>query len=257
MTAFWAGPSAAQFLGMHGAAVIKVESPARPDGMRTLSLRPVDQEEWWEYGPLFHATNTNKLGLGLRLDRPRGLDLLVDLLDTSDVLIENFSPRVLDSWVLGPELLHQTNPGLILPDAGVRAVRSVEGSDRIRPDDGADVGDGVGDRLPGWVSAGPELYRTADPDDGLGGPLVAISVETDEQWAALFTALGRLDWAESAELADFPGRKAQEDLLDARLAAWCGEQTVAEIVRLLWASSAHPRSSSTTPASPATTGCSG
>ncbi|GAA1838420.1 CoA transferase [Pseudonocardia ailaonensis] len=306
MTAFWAGPSAAQFLGTHGAEVIKVESPARPDGMRALSLRPVDEDGWWEYGPLYHATNTNKLGLGLRLDRPRGLDLLVDLLDTSDVLIENFSPRVLDSWGLSADLLHQTNPGLILvrmPAFGLtgpwrdrtgfaQTMEQASGMAWVTgfPDGSPQVPSGVCDPLAGAhaafalqvalavrdrtgegllvevpmvasalnataeqlveytahgvlaqrlgnrsPSAAPQnLYRSSDPGDGLGGPLVAVSVETDEQWDALATALGAPEWTRSPELATFPGRKAQEDVLDACLAAWCAERTVDEIVALLW-----------------------
>lgn len=306
LTAFWAGPSAAQFLGMHGAEVIKVESPARPDGMRALSTRSLDQEQWWEYAPLFHATNTNKLGLGLRLDRPRGLDLLVDLLDRSDVLVENFSPRVLDGWGLGHEVLRQTNPGLIvvrMPAFGLagpwrdrtgfaQTMEQASGMAWVTgfPDGSPQVPSGVCDPLAGAhaafalqvalavrdrtgegmlvevpmvasalnvvaeqvveyaaygvlahrtgnrsPSAAPQnLYQTADPHDGLGGPRVAISVETDEQWTALVRALGSPEWALDPELRTFVGRKAHEEELDTRLAAWCVTRTVAEIVELLW-----------------------
>jgi crotonobetainyl-CoA:carnitine CoA-transferase CaiB-like acyl-CoA transferase len=86
------------------------------------------------------------------------------------------------------------------------------------------------------ASAVPQnLYRTADPDDGLGGPRVAISVETDQQWEALVGALGDPDWARVAGLACFAGRKAAENEIDAQLARWCAERPVREIVDLLWA----------------------
>ncbi|MCU1394824.1 MAG: Formyl-CoA transferase [Ilumatobacteraceae bacterium] len=114
LTAFWAGPSTTQAFATLGADVIKVESPVRPDGLRAVSTLPLSQDLWWEHAPLFHATNTNKRSLGLRLDRPRGIAVLRELLDSSDVLIENFSPRVLDSWGLDYESLSRSNPRLIV-----------------------------------------------------------------------------------------------------------------------------------------------
>lgn len=114
LTAFWAGPSATQFFGVLGAEVIKVESPDRPDGMRGLSLRAPGTPDWQEHAPLFHATNTGKLGLGLRLDRPEGRELLRDLVARSDVLVENFSPRVLEGWGMTFEDLREINPRLIV-----------------------------------------------------------------------------------------------------------------------------------------------
>lgn len=307
LTNFWAGPSAAQFLGMHGAEVIKIESPARPDGMRATSTRSPDEEDWLEYGPLYHATNTNKLGLGLRLDRPLGPALLTDLLDRSDVLIENYSPRVLDSWGLSYELLRQTNPGLIVvrmpafglagpwrdrtgfaqtmeqasglawmtgfpdgapqvpsgacdPLAGAHAAFALEVALAVRDRTGEGMlvevpmvasalnvaaaqvveytaygvlAERAGNRSP--CAAPQNLYRSSDPDDGLDGPLVAVSVETDVQWAALVGVLGRPGWATAGELATFAGRKACEGAIDAGLAAWCAEHTVTEIIDLLWA----------------------
>lgn len=114
LAAFWAGPSAAHFFAMLGAEVIKVESPARPDGMRTITTRDLDETDWWEHAPLYHAVNTGKLSLGLRLDRADGRAVLVRLLERSDVLIENFSPRVLESWGLDWDAVHDINPRLVL-----------------------------------------------------------------------------------------------------------------------------------------------
>ena len=76
------------------------------------------------------------------------------------------------------------------------------------------------------------FYRSSDPDDGLGGPLVAVAVETDEQWAALVEVLGL---PESAQPAGPGGRKAQEELLDAELRQWCAQRPAHTIVELLWA----------------------
>nr|WP_246398192.1 CoA transferase [Mycobacterium vicinigordonae] len=96
MTTFWAGPSCTHFLAMLGAEVIHVESTRRPDGTRLIAGIPVAEELWWEKSPIFAALNTNKKGLTLDLQNPRGRDLLRRLIPTCDVIAENFTPRVLD-----------------------------------------------------------------------------------------------------------------------------------------------------------------
>ncbi|OBK18785.1 CaiB/BaiF CoA transferase family protein [Mycobacterium asiaticum] len=97
MTTFWAGPSCTHFLAMLGAEVIHVESTRRPDGTRLIAGIPATEEQWWEKSPIFAALNTNKKGLTLDLQSPRGRELLHRLIATCDVVAENFTPRVLDS----------------------------------------------------------------------------------------------------------------------------------------------------------------
>ncbi len=96
MTTFWAGPCCTHFLAMLGAEVIHVESTRRPDGTRLIAGLPVTEEQWWEKSPIFAALNTNKKGLTLDLQSPRGRELLCRLIATCDVIAENFTPRVLD-----------------------------------------------------------------------------------------------------------------------------------------------------------------
>ncbi|ORW55723.1 CoA-transferase [Mycobacterium parmense] len=96
MTTFWAGPSCTHLLAMLGAEVIHVESTRRPDGTRLIAGVPVTEHQWWEKSPIFQALNTNKKGLTLDLQSPRGRELLCRLIATCDVLVENFTPRVLD-----------------------------------------------------------------------------------------------------------------------------------------------------------------
>ena len=114
LTAFWAGPYATFVLGCLGADVIHVESIQRPDGMRFGTQKSRDAEGWWEFGPTFHSANTGKRSLTLDLTRPRGIELLLELVKKSDVLIENFSPRVLDNFGLDWEKLCAANPRLVM-----------------------------------------------------------------------------------------------------------------------------------------------
>lgn len=113
-TAWWAGPAATHMLGTLGADVIKVESVTRPDLMRYTSTRPPTEDQWWEWGPLYHGANHNKRGITLDLTRPEGRDLLLRLAAGADVLLENFTPRVMENFDLGWETLHATNPRLVM-----------------------------------------------------------------------------------------------------------------------------------------------
>jgi crotonobetainyl-CoA:carnitine CoA-transferase CaiB-like acyl-CoA transferase len=113
-TMFWAGPIVGSILAAMGAEVIHVESPSRPDGMRFMSAKAPPEDGWWEWGPLFMAGNTNKLGVTLDLNTERGGDLAIDLVRRCDVVLENFSPRVMDGLGLGWKRLSAVRPDLVM-----------------------------------------------------------------------------------------------------------------------------------------------
>jgi crotonobetainyl-CoA:carnitine CoA-transferase CaiB-like acyl-CoA transferase len=108
MTAFWAGPSCTHYLAMLGAEVIHLESVSRLDGTRMLGA-PMTVEQWWERSPIFAGLNTNKQSLTVDFQSARGMDVLRRLISTVDVIVENYTPRVLDQ--------------VGLDFAGVRAIR--------------------------------------------------------------------------------------------------------------------------------------
>jgi crotonobetainyl-CoA:carnitine CoA-transferase CaiB-like acyl-CoA transferase len=114
LTMFWAGPFVGHFLATLGADVIKVESVQRPDGIRFASTQQPSAERWWEWSAMFHGVNVGKRGVTLDLADPRGVALLKDLAARADVLIENFSPRVLDNLGVHYEELARANPGLVM-----------------------------------------------------------------------------------------------------------------------------------------------
>lgn len=113
-TAFWAGPSATHSLAAFGAEVIKIESIQRPDGIRYSGGMRKDVDDWWEYGWVFHAMNTNKRSVTLDLQSEAGLGLITTLIAQADVVIENFSPRVMDQFGLGADALLELNPRLVM-----------------------------------------------------------------------------------------------------------------------------------------------
>jgi crotonobetainyl-CoA:carnitine CoA-transferase CaiB-like acyl-CoA transferase len=114
LTAFWAGPAATHLLGAFGADVVKVESIQRPDGIRYSGGMRKDVEDWWEYGWVFQAMNTNKRSVTLDLGCDEGRGLFTKLVAGADVVMENFSPRVMDHFGLTADVLLQANPKLVV-----------------------------------------------------------------------------------------------------------------------------------------------
>jgi crotonobetainyl-CoA:carnitine CoA-transferase CaiB-like acyl-CoA transferase len=114
LTAFWAGPAATHLLAAFGADVVKVESIQRPDGIRYSGGMRTDVDDWWEYGWVFHAMNTNKRSVTLDLGSHEGRRLFKELAAGADVVIENFSPRVMDQFGLTADVLLKVNPKLVV-----------------------------------------------------------------------------------------------------------------------------------------------
>jgi len=103
-----AGPMAAQILGDYGADVIKVEHPSAGDSFRHHGAHVDGHGLWWK------IVARNKRCVGLYLGAPEGARVFRALASTADVLIENFRPGTLEKWGLGPEVLWQDNPRLVI-----------------------------------------------------------------------------------------------------------------------------------------------
>lgn len=113
MTAYWAGPSASHLLALLGAEVVHLESERRPDGARAIGVPPT-ADLAGERGPIFAALNTNKKSLTLDFSQPDGLASLRRFISTCDVVIENYTPRVLDQIGLTHQSLRELREDLIV-----------------------------------------------------------------------------------------------------------------------------------------------
>jgi formyl-CoA transferase len=103
----FAGPLAATLMADFGADVIKVEHP-KGDPVRNHGYRKNGVPLWWK------LIGRNKRAITLNLSSPEGQELMKGLVERSDVLIENFRPGTLERWNLGPDALHDLNPGLVI-----------------------------------------------------------------------------------------------------------------------------------------------
>jgi crotonobetainyl-CoA:carnitine CoA-transferase CaiB-like acyl-CoA transferase len=101
-----AGPFTGTILGYFGAEVIKVEPPGG-DPIRGWRLLRNGTSLW------YRSLGRNKKSVTLDLKSEKGRELAGRLIDTADVVIENFRPGQMEKWGLGPDQLEARNPGLI------------------------------------------------------------------------------------------------------------------------------------------------
>lgn len=113
LSTFWAGAYLTCYLGAFGADVVKVESIQRPDGHRYSGAFPFEGDDWYERSAIWQATNLNKRDLTLDLTSQRGRDIVYRLAAQADVVVENFSPRVVEQFGLDYQSLVALNPQVI------------------------------------------------------------------------------------------------------------------------------------------------
>lgn len=106
-----AGPFASMFLGDMGAEVLKVEKVKSGDGARWMGVPfPTASGRESDYSI---GLNRNKKSLAIDIAAPEGREILRDIAATSDIVVQNFRPGVLDRLGLGFEDLRKLRPGLI------------------------------------------------------------------------------------------------------------------------------------------------
>ncbi len=111
---YWAGPIITMYLASFGADVIKVESHKRPDPFRFSTSSPELGTDWWERSAVWQATNLGKRGTTLDLTHADGQRIARRFIAQADVLIENFTPRVLSQLGIDLDAALAENPRLIV-----------------------------------------------------------------------------------------------------------------------------------------------
>jgi crotonobetainyl-CoA:carnitine CoA-transferase CaiB-like acyl-CoA transferase len=100
------GVEGGRLFAEYGADVIKVESSVYPDFMRMVAGKGIN--------PSFASSSRSKRSLGVNLKHLDGLDLLYQLIEKSDVIIENLSTGTMEGLKLGYEAVRQANPRLVM-----------------------------------------------------------------------------------------------------------------------------------------------
>jgi crotonobetainyl-CoA:carnitine CoA-transferase CaiB-like acyl-CoA transferase len=113
LSTFWAGAYLTCYLGAFGADIVKVESIQRPDGHRYSGSFPHEGDRWYERSVMWQGTNLNKRDITLDLTSESGRELVRRLASEADVVVENFSPRVIDHFGLDYNSLVQLKPDVV------------------------------------------------------------------------------------------------------------------------------------------------
>ena len=133
MTRGIAGPFATKLLADYGADVIKVEPPHGDPSRRMGPFAGDDPHP--EKSLLFLYLNCNKRGVTLDVETAAGRKLLLDLLSTADVLMEDYAPGYLDGLRLGYPHLEELNPRLVMtsitPFGQTGPYRDYKGNDLV------------------------------------------------------------------------------------------------------------------------------
>src|ERR1700745_1617557 len=99
--------------GSFGAEIVKIEWPENERGRLPSTTTPQHLEVNLNTSGNFNDTNVNKKSLSLNVRTAKGLDIVKHLIAVSDIVIENFSSRVLRSWGLGYEEQRRLKPDIV------------------------------------------------------------------------------------------------------------------------------------------------
>jgi crotonobetainyl-CoA:carnitine CoA-transferase CaiB-like acyl-CoA transferase len=173
----FAGPTSARLLAEAGADVLKIESTNRLD-LLARGMLPLDNDtggEWWERSGYFADRNLGKRGITLDMSTETGRGLFLDLVVDADVIVTNFTPRVLREWGLGPDVLLGANPLLVV------LLMSGFGQHGPKSDNPA---------LAGTMEAASGFSSLVRPDDAL--PPGALGFNFGDMVSGVYGALGVL-----------------------------------------------------------------
>jgi crotonobetainyl-CoA:carnitine CoA-transferase CaiB-like acyl-CoA transferase len=166
---FVAAPFCTRLLADLGADVIKIEPPGG-DPVRQWGEQKNGRSLWWS----MHARNKRSLALDLK--SPKAREIVLKLVAGMDVVVENFRPGQLAKLGLGPEVLRDANPNLVVAQI---SGYGQNGPYRDRPAFGV-IGEAVGGLR----------YLTNHPPGATSLPPVRVGVSIGDSVAGLYAAFG-------------------------------------------------------------------
>lgn len=236
LSTFWAGAYLTCYFGAFGADIVKVESIQRPDGHRYSGAYSHEGDDWYERSALWQATNLNKRDVTLDLTSQPGRELACRLAADADVVVENFSPRVMEQFGLDYDSLvslrlaalehrRRTGEGQLVEVAQIEVGAVVTAEPVVAYSMNGVVHTREGNRQRGYLQG---VYPTVDA-------WVALSVRDQTDWRHLVTAMGRPDLLDDAGSASTDRSSTAHDVFDELVGDWTRTRTTAEIVETLQA----------------------
>lgn len=113
LTKVWAGPYTGKLLAFLGAEVIRVESEKSLDVTRFYGVDDINN------APGFKAVNPQKLSVQIDMKSEQGIELILDLVKQSDILVENLRPGAVKRLGLGYEQVKAVKPDIVYTSMGM------------------------------------------------------------------------------------------------------------------------------------------
>jgi crotonobetainyl-CoA:carnitine CoA-transferase CaiB-like acyl-CoA transferase len=114
----FAVPYMAGLLSDLGAEVIKIEAPHKLDQTRGRAFGPYldndPAQDPWNRSGIFYVVNRGKRSLAMDMSTPKGQEIFKELVAKSDIVLDNYTPRVLRKWGLHYDELKKIKPSLIM-----------------------------------------------------------------------------------------------------------------------------------------------
>jgi crotonobetainyl-CoA:carnitine CoA-transferase CaiB-like acyl-CoA transferase len=302
----FAVPYMAGLLSDLGAEVIKIEAPHKLDQTRGRAFGPYldndPAEDPWNRSGIFYVVNRGKRSLAMDLSQPQGQEIFRELVAKSDIVLENYTPRVMRKWGLHYDELKKIKPSLIMlsntgygstgpwssfPSQGttLEATMGITFYTGYRDDKPWKVGQSYPDfiacwaglnglwaaiahmRKTGegqWIDVGmyqlgvalmpePLLQKQLDGTEPIrmgnehaehvpsnlyqaqgDDQWIALTVQTDAQWAALATLMQQSALANDPKFMTASARRENREAINALVAAWCrthSSQTLFELLQ--------------------------
>ena len=202
-----AGPAATRQLSLHGAEVIKIETPGGGDVMRDLMAEGAFADN--RISPIFQYLNTGKKSVVLDLKKPSAVAVARKLVLDADVVVENFRPGVMARLGLDPDALRKENPSLVWC--------AISGYGQTGPKSGLAAYDGPLQADTGMMSVNG--YPDGDPTR-LG--VMAIDMYVGANAAtAIFSALMRRERTGEGQYLDVSMLDGALHLMALQFMNWC------------------------------------
>jgi crotonobetainyl-CoA:carnitine CoA-transferase CaiB-like acyl-CoA transferase len=218
LTHYIAGPFCTKLLADYGADVVKIERPGAGDGARWLGPFPGDVADPERSGLFLHL-NTNKRSVVLDLKAPEGIRLLRQMVAGTDVLVENFHPRVMPGLGLSYAALAAINPRLVM-----LSISDFGQTGPYRGYRGSEIVD---------YALGGAMYSAGLPDRfplKLGGSVVSYLAGAHAAAATVVAILGTALWGEGDHV-DIAIMQTQAGSPDRRAPMLVGYQYTGQVNR--------------------------
>jgi crotonobetainyl-CoA:carnitine CoA-transferase CaiB-like acyl-CoA transferase len=171
-----AGPIATRYFAEHGATVLRIESPSRPDFLRAMAVGP-NNPHGLEGASLYDALNCGKRHVTFNLKHPDAIALVKRIIvEWADAVAENYAPRAMTGFGLGYDDLRAIKPDLVMISA---CLNGQTGPHKDYPGFG-----GQGSALSGWN------WVTGWPDREPVGPFGTITDSLAPRYVATALAAG-------------------------------------------------------------------